>query len=128
MTTPDINNLLTRIKQEKPIILNLTNNVTMDFVANGLLSLGASPMISTAEQETEELVTLAHAVVINLGTLNSRFIQLCRHACLLANQLNRPIILDPVGAGASNIAQKPVAVVTGFFNSVIRGNASEIML
>jgi hydroxyethylthiazole kinase len=119
---------LTQIQQESPIILTLTNTVTTDFVTNGLLSLGASPMITTAEEETEELVTLAHAVVINLGTLNDRFIQLCRHACLLANQLNRPIILDPVGAGASRYRTETcLQMLLDFSISIIRGNASEIM-
>ena len=100
----------------------------MDFVANGLLSVGASPLISMAEQEMEELVMLAHAVVINLGTLDSRFIHLCHHACLLANQLSKPIILDPVGAGASRYrTDASLQLLLDFAISVVRGNASEIM-
>jgi len=128
MINSDVSDILTRIRQEKPIILNITNNVTMDFVANGLLSVGASPIISMAEQEIAELVTLAHAVVINLGTLNSQFIHLCHHTCLLANQLGRPIILDPVGAGASRYrTDTSLQLLLDFSFSIIRGNASEIM-
>jgi hydroxyethylthiazole kinase len=128
ITTTEINTILARIKQEKPIILNITNNVTMDFVANGLLSVGASPLMSLAEQEMEELVTIAHAVVINLGTLDSRFVHLCHHACLLANQWGKPIILDPVGAGASRYrTDTALELLLEFSISIIRGNASEIM-
>ena len=97
-----IKEITTKIKKNKPLILNITNYVTMDFVANGLLSLGASPVMSKAEQEIEDLLQLAQSIVINLGTLDKQFIALCEHACLIANQLKKPIILDPVGAGASS--------------------------
>lgn len=123
-----INKILDAIKQEKPLILNITNNVTMDFVANGLLSIGASPVMSTATEEIEALMHYAKAVVINIGTLNQEFISLCHHTCKIANQLNIPIIFDPVGAGATSYRTDTCIMLMNQFNiAIIRGNASEIM-
>src|SRR5579862_2081339 len=98
----DITSIIRKIKQDKPLVLTISNGITMDFVANGLLSVGASPVISTAEQEMEELIQLASVLVINLGNLNTRLASLCNQACAIAQQLHKPIILDPVGAGASH--------------------------
>ncbi|MCD6039976.1 MAG: hydroxyethylthiazole kinase [Gammaproteobacteria bacterium] len=123
-----INNLVTKIKQEKPLILNLTNYVTMDFVANGLCCLGASPVMSYAEQEMEDLIPMAKAVVLNPGTLDEHFIALCTHACKIANQHHIPLILDPVGAGATSYrTQISLKWLTDFNIAIVRGNASEIM-
>jgi hydroxyethylthiazole kinase len=117
-----------RLKQEKPLILNITNYVTMDFIANGLLSLGASPVMTTEPREVEDLTKLSRAVVINLGTLNEEFIALCEQVCCIANQLKKPIILDPVGAGASKYRTKTCLALINKYNvAIIRGNGSEIM-
>ncbi|MES2218476.1 MAG: hydroxyethylthiazole kinase [Pseudomonadota bacterium] len=123
-----VNTMLSQIKRDKPIVLNITNYVTMDFVANGLLSIGASPIMSKAQQELADLIKIANVVVINLGTLNSEFIALCLHACHLANNMGKPVVLDPVGAGAS--AYRTTACqqfLDDFRIAIIRGNASEIM-
>lgn len=122
------NALLLKIRQEKPLVLNLTNYVTMDLVANGLLSLGASPVMSNAEQEIADLISIARAVIINLGTLNDSFIQLCALACKTANQLAIPVILDPVGVGASHYrTSTALQLIRDFKIAIVRGNASEIM-
>lgn len=123
-----IYNLVTQIKQRKPLVLNITNAVTMDFIANGLLSLGASPMMSQAAEEAENLLMLADVVVINIGTLNKEFISLSEHVCRIANQLNKPIILDPVGSGASRLRTETcLKLLTDHNVTIIRGNASEVM-
>ncbi len=124
----EIKNAVAKIKAEKPLILNITNDVTMDFIANGLLSLGASPVMSKAQQEVEELLQLASSVVINLGTLDEKFIALCEYVCRVANQLKKPIILDPVGAGASHYRTSTSRhLIDRYQIAIIRGNASEIM-
>jgi hydroxyethylthiazole kinase len=124
----NINAMIKKIKQEKPLVLNITNYVTMDFVANGLLSLGASPVMSKAQQEAADLLKITGAVVINLGTLNKEFIELCEHVCELANAFDKPIILDPVGAGASSYRTQTCEKLLSDYNiAIIRGNASEIM-
>ncbi len=119
---------MNRIKLEKPLVLNITNYVTMDFIANGLLSIGASPIMSKAAHEIEDLLQHAKSIVINLGTLNNDFIRLCKHTCKIANQLSIPIILDPVGAGASQYRTDTcMSLINEYPISIIRGNASEII-
>jgi len=123
-----INPLLQRIKTERPLILNITNAVTMDFIANGLLSLGASPIMTQSLAEIEDLVTIASGVVINIGTLNDEFIALCEQTCRVANALGKPIVLDPVGAGASRLRTLTcLDLLEKYTFATIRGNASEIM-
>ena len=123
-----IKNVVAKIKEEKPLILNITNDVTMDFIANGLLSIGASPIMSKAAQEIEDLLQYAKSVVINLGTLNKDFITLCRKTCEIATQLNKPIVLDPVGAGATQLRTETCMSLINEYNiSIIRGNASEVI-
>ena len=122
-----VKEIVNKIKNENPLILNITNNVSIDFVANGLLSLGASPIMSFAMQEIEDLIKLSNAIVINIGTLSDPFIGLCQHACFVANKLVKPIIFDPVGAGASAYRTKTCKIfLKNYQLAIIRGNASEI--
>lgn len=114
------------IKHSKPLILCLTNVVTMDFMANSLLALGAAPIMSCEDTELEELIKISHAINLNIGTLDHSFINRCRQAANIANHYKKPIILDPVGAGASLIRTQSARELMRFAN-VIRGNASEIM-
>lgn len=123
----DLYQLVGQIKQQKPLILNLSNYVTMDFVANGLLSMGASPVMTMAEAELADLVRLSNAVVINIGTLHDEFIRISHKACALANQLQKPLILDPVGAGASSYrTHNAKELIANHQFAIIRANASEI--
>lgn len=121
-----LNQAHTQIKTSQPLVLCLTNYVTMDFMANSLLALGAAPLMSEAIEEVEELVAISQALYINIGTLNSAFIQRALLAAQIAQSLKKPIILDPVGAGASMIRTTTAKQFIPFA-TVIRGNASEIM-
>lgn len=122
-----INQTLKKIKQTKPLIVNLTNQVTMDFIANGLLSIGASPVMTDSVHELEQLIPFCNAVVINVGTLNENFMALCHQACELANRFQKPLILDPVGVGASEYRRNHcLNLIETHEFSIIRGNASEI--
>ena len=124
----NIDTIIKRIKHDNPLILNITNYVTMEFVANGLLSLGASPIMTCAAQEAGDLVAISNAVIINIGTLNDEFIALCEQVCQHAAKLSKPIILDPVGVGASHYrTQACLNLMKKFKIDIIRGNASEIM-
>ena len=117
-----------KLKSASPLILNLTNAVTMDFIANGLLCLGASPIMSESIEEIEDLLNISQALVINLGTLNQAFIQRVEHACEIASKLNTPIILDPVGAGATAYRTQTASnLLTQYPIALVRGNGSEIM-
>ena len=121
-----IKNNLAILRQAKPVILCITNYVTMDFIANSLLSLGASPIISTSVDEIEELMRISQAVYINIGTLNQKFIELVKFTCIVAKKYKKAIILDPVGVGASIIRTEAVRDILPFID-IIRGNASEII-
>jgi hydroxyethylthiazole kinase len=119
---------LARIKETRPLVLNITNYVTMDFIANGLLCLGASPVMSMAIEEMEELIGIASVVVVNIGTLNHAFIEQCKRACEIANRLKKPIILDPVGSGATQLRTQTCLDLLDHYNiDIVRGNAGEIM-
>lgn len=110
----------------KPLVLNITNYVTMDLMANGLLALGAAPVMSACDKELEALVQICHAVNLNIGTLDDALIKRCELVARLAQRYHKPVILDPVGAGASHIRTKTVKALLPYVD-IMRGNASEIM-
>lgn len=116
------------IRNKTPLVLFLTNSVTENFCADALLAFGGSPIMSHADQELKDLLALVDALVINIGTLNDAFIKRCMNAIDIANQLNLPVILDPVGAGASTyrteISQK---LILRAHKINIKSNASELM-
>jgi len=106
--------------------LCLTNYVTMDLMANSLLALGAAPLMSESIDEIEELVTISQVVYINIGTVTNAFMERARLAIKIANSLNKPVVLDPVGTGASKLRTSAAMELLPLVN-VIRGNASEII-
>lgn len=117
---------LNQIKNNKPLILCLTNYVTMDFMANSLLALGAAPLMSEAIEEIEELVAISQAVYINIGTLDKLFMERALLAVQIARSLNKPIIVDPVGSGASKLRTKAALELLPQAH-IVRGNASELL-
>jgi hydroxyethylthiazole kinase len=117
---------LSRLRQTKPLVLCLTNVVTMDLMANSLLALGAASLMSVAIEELEELIQISHAVCINLGTLDPPFCERVLKATALAKKLHKPLILDPVGAGASLFRTAAAKSLLPDMD-IIRGNASEIL-
>ncbi|WP_395946682.1 hydroxyethylthiazole kinase [Caedibacter taeniospiralis] len=117
---------LVEIRRRKPLILCLTNFVTMEFVANSLLALGSAPIMSVCEDENHELVKIASALYINIGTLDHNFIRLAKKAIETAKELNKPIIFDPVGSGATTIRTEISKSILPFAK-FIRGNSSEII-
>jgi len=116
-----------KIKAEAPLIHNITNYVVMNTTANALLSIGASPVMAHADEEVEELVAIARALVINIGTLSSPWVKSMLKATRAAKKHGIPIILDPVGAGASHLrTETSRKLLSEASQSIIRGNASEI--
>ena len=120
--------LVETIKKKSPLVHNITNYVVMNNTANALLALGASPVMAHAEDEVQDMVKIADSLVINIGTLSQRWVNAMKLALKQANIMNKPVVLDPVGAGATPYRNKVAAELleTGSF-SAIRGNASEIM-
>ena len=116
------------IREKAPLVHNITNYVVMNTTANALLAIGASPVMAHAEQEVEEMVGLASALVINIGTLSERWIRSMALAMKEANRKGIPVVLDPVGAGATTYRTKTVLkLIHENQPSIIRGNASEIL-
>ncbi len=128
MINYDLKFLLKRIRDEKPLVHNITNYVVMNFTANSLLSMGASPVMAHAVEEVEEMVSLARALVINIGTLSEPWIKAMFLAGKKANQLGVPIILDPVGSGATTLRTETFKrLISELKITIVRGNASEIL-
>ena len=119
---------LVAIREKKPLIHNITNFVVMNTTANTLLALGASPVMAHTENEVAEMVSFAGALVLNIGTLTDDWIASMIAAGKKANSLNTPVILDPVGSGATALRTDSARKILDQVRvSVIRGNASEIL-
>jgi len=119
---------LEAIRTQSPLVHNITNFVVMNITANALLSLGASPVMAHAPEEIPEMVTIAGAVVINIGTLSGPWIESMTTAVREAAAQNVPWVLDPVGAGATRLRTRTALDLIGKAPpAVIRGNPSEIM-
>lgn len=119
---------LSELRNRKPLIHNITNFVVMNFTANALLAFGASPVMAHAPEEVAEMVAFAGALVLNIGTLTHGWVDSMLKAGKKANELGIPIVLDPVGAGATALRTDTARKLTEVLTiSVIRGNASEVL-
>lgn len=117
-----------RIRSTAPLVHNITNYVVMNTTANALLAIGASPVMAHALDEVADLAAIAGALVINIGTLSPSWIESMRRAGATARERGVPVILDPVGAGATALRTETcVTLLTEAAPGIVRGNASEIM-
>lgn len=115
------------VRTAAPLVHNITNFVTVNDVANAILAVGGSPIMTDDAAEVPEIVSLAAAVNINIGTLNEFSIAAMRAAGARAVELHRPLNLDPVGTGASQLrTDTAVKLLQELHPTVVRGNASEI--
>lgn len=119
---------LAAVRQQSPLVHNITNYVVMNNTANALLAIGASPVMAHAIDEVEDMVNIASSLVINIGTLDKDWVEAMVVAGKAARRKGIPIILDPVGAGATpyrtDVCKR---IIEECKPSIIRGNASEIM-
>ena len=115
------------IRSRKPLVHNITNYVVMNETANAILALGALPVMAHAKDEVREMVGLAGALVLNIGTLSEDWVEAMLLAGTAANERKIHVVLDPVGAGATeyrtNTAKRILDVVDV---AVLRGNAGEV--
>lgn len=119
---------LAQLRSTSPLVHNITNYVVMNNTANALLAIGASPIMAHAIDEVEDMVTICSATVINIGTLSEPWIVSMEKAAAKASSLKKPFVLDPVGAGASNLRNMAIRRILGAGSpTIIRGNASEIL-
>ena len=118
---------LRRLRDAKPLVHQITNYVVMNETANATLALGALPVMAHAREEVEEMVALAGALVLNIGTLSPSWVEAMVLAGRAANELGVPVVLDPVGAGATTYRTETAQRLLGEVRvTVLRGNAGEI--
>jgi hydroxyethylthiazole kinase len=119
--------LLERIRTQKPIVHHLTNWVTIYDCANIVKVLGASPVMAHAKEEVAQMTGLAHALVLNIGTLTPDFVAAMEIAALSANAKGIPVVLDACGAGATALRTEACfQLLKAVKIGIIKGNASEI--
>lgn len=122
-----LKNCLENVRNTVPLVHNITNYVTVNDVANVLLACGGSPIMSDEPEDVEEITSICGGLNINIGTLNKRSIEGMMLAGKKASELKHPILLDPVGAGASALrTNTALELIDKLELTVIRGNISEI--
>ena len=115
------------VRTKSPLVHNITNYVTVNDCANMVLACGASPIMADDAAEVEDITTICGGLNINIGTLNSRTIESMLKAGKKANALGHPVVLDPVGAGASALrTETAYRLLDEVRFTVIRGNISEV--
>jgi hydroxyethylthiazole kinase len=120
--------LLDEIRNTAPLVHNITNFVVMNTSANILLAAGASPVMAHSRNEAAEMASMAGALVLNIGTLADEWVEAMVLAARAANRRGIPVILDPVGAGATGYRTRTALTILREVDvAVIRGNASEVL-
>ena len=111
----------------KPLVHQITNYVVMNETANATLALGALPVMAHAVEEVEEMAAVAGALVLNIGTLSEHWIEAMLLAAKAANAADVPVVLDPVGAGATRLRTETAKRILDEAEiAVVRGNAAEV--
>jgi hydroxyethylthiazole kinase len=115
------------IRDRKPLVHQITNYVVMNETANATLALGALPVMAHAVQEVEEMAAAASALVLNIGTLSDAWVEAMLLAGAAANEAGVPVVLDPVGAGATTYRTETAQrLLEELELAVVRGNAAEV--
>ncbi|PWE00108.1 hydroxyethylthiazole kinase [Marinilabilia rubra] len=128
ITAQTVSDNLRKLKDQAPLVHNITNYVVMNSTANALLSIGASPVMAHAPREMEDMAGIASALVLNIGTLSEEWVEGMLIAGKKASERGIPIILDPVGAGATSFRTETChQIIKHCQPTIIRGNASEVM-
>jgi hydroxyethylthiazole kinase len=127
MRQKDLSDLFTAVREKRPLVHHITNYVTVNDCANITICAGGAPVMADAPEEVEEMAAVAGALVLNIGTLNKAQIESMILAGGMANDRKIPIILDPVGAGATRFRTETVQRLLDELKiSILKGNAGEI--
>ena len=122
-----LGNVITNIREKKPIVFQITNTVTINDCANVTLAVGASPLMSFCEEELEDILSFASSLVINIGTMDKHMREMAVKAGQTANRLGKPVVLDPVGVGATRARKALVEdLLKNVHFAVVKGNMAEI--
>jgi hydroxyethylthiazole kinase len=118
---------LERVREQRPLVHNITNWVVTNIVANALLAIGASPVMAYAHQEVADMARIAGGLALNMGTLDTDVVEAIRIAGQAANEVGVPVVFDPVGVGATRFRDEAAAsVLRDVRLTVLRGNSGEI--
>jgi hydroxyethylthiazole kinase len=124
-----VSKLINQVREKNPLVHHITNYVTVNDCANITLAIGGSPVMADDINEAAEMTSIVSALVINIGTLNARTIESMMASGKKANELGIPVVLDPVGIGATSFRTKVTEdLIKEIKFSVIRGNMSEIKM
>lgn len=116
------------VRRQAPLVHCITNFVVVNYNANALLAMGASPVMAHAHEEVQEMAGIAQALVLNIGTLSPYWVAAMKMALQTATARGIAVVLDPVGAGATAYRNRTLSELLAIASpTVIRGNASEIM-
>ncbi|MDP4120423.1 MAG: hydroxyethylthiazole kinase [Bacillota bacterium] len=127
LITNSVSKQINELRNNVPLVHNITNYVTVNDVANVLLAIGASPIMADDIDETADITAISSALVINIGTLNKRTISSMVVSGKKANELGIPVVFDPVGAGASKLRNETTKEILSQVKiAILRGNLSEI--
>ena len=119
--------LIQAVREQAPLVQNITNFVVMNNSANALLAVGASPIMAHAHPEIPQMLAICQALVVNIGTLDEYWAEAMLLGAAEAHRLGRPWVLDPVGAGATPYRNELLDKLLLHRPTIIRGNASEIL-
>lgn len=123
----NLGSIIRSVREKNPLVHHITNYVTVNDCANITLCIGASPVMAHAEEEVEEMVSMAGALVLNIGTLDSQQVERMLIAGKAAETRDIPIILDPVGAGATTLRTRTAQkLIKELSITILKGNAGEI--
>ncbi len=123
----NIDETLKEIQEKNPLTHCITNSVTINDCANAVLAIGGSPFMAEDVEELEEVVTIADALVINIGKLSKDQVEAMKISAETANKTNTPIVLDPVGVGVTQLRNRTTLnLIENYKMAAIRGNISEI--
>lgn len=123
----EVARLLSNLREQPPLVHNITNYVVMNTTANALLALGASPAMVHAPEEVSDFVRISKALVVNIGTLSGPWVAAMKQAAETAREHRVPWVLDPVGAGATRFRTETALALLRARPAVVRGNASEVL-
>lgn len=122
-----LSELLRRLREKRPLVHHITNYVTVNDCANVTLFIGAAPVMAEAKEEVADMASLASALVLNIGTLRREQVDAMLIAGQKANEMGIPVVLDPVGAGATRYRTEVAArLLQQLQIAIIKGNAGEI--
>lgn len=117
---------LAAVRAARPLVQCITNDVSAGRVADAVAAIGALPVMASAREEAGELARSADALLLNCGTPSGTRWDAMREAGRVATERRIPVVLDPVGVGASPWRTERARELVALARPIVRGNAPEV--